>query len=107
VQRASIAAWSDEEHVQAVREVYRRKRDVVLPALEAKGLRLSGSTATFYLWIDVGGPSIPFAEGLLEHGVVCAPGAFFGPAGEGYVRFALVPTQEDCERAAAIIERVL
>jgi aspartate/methionine/tyrosine aminotransferase len=79
----------------------------VLPALEAKGLRLAGSTATFYLWLDVGGPSIPFAERLLGHGVVCAPGAFFGPAGEGYVRFALVPTQDECERAAAIIEKVL
>jgi acetylornithine aminotransferase len=107
VQRASIAAWSDEEHVRAVRDVYRRKRDVVLPALEAKGLRLAGSTATFYLWLDVGGPSIPFAKTLLEHGIVCAPGAFFGPAGEGYARFALVPTQAQCERAAEIISSVL
>ena len=106
VQRASIAAWSDDEHVDAVREVYRRKRDVVLPALEAKGLRLAGSEATFYLWVDVGGPSIPFARRLLEHGVVCAPGAFFGPAGEGYARFALVPTQAQCERAAEIIREV-
>ena len=79
----------------------------VLPALEAKGLRLAGSTATFYLWVDVGGPSIPFAERLLEHGIVCAPGAFFGPAGEGYARFALVPTQAECERAAEIIEEAL
>jgi len=107
VQRASIAAWTDDRHVEHVREVYRRKRDVVLPALEAKGLRLAGSEATFYLWVDVGGPSIPFAQGLLEHGVVCAPGAFFGPAGEGYARFALVPTQEQCERAAAIIGEAL
>ena len=107
MQRASIAAWSDEVHVATVRDVYRRKRDVVLPALEAKGLRLAGSTATFYLWVDIGGPSISFAERLLEHGIVCAPGAFFGPAGEGYVRFALVPTQAECERAAAIIEKAL
>jgi acetylornithine aminotransferase len=107
VQRASIAAWSDERHVEDVREVYRRKRDVVLPALESKGLRLAGSEATFYLWLDVGGPSIPFARRLLEHGVVCAPGAFFGPAGEGYARFALVPTQAQCERAAEIIREVV
>ena len=107
VQRASIAAWSDERHVEDVRDVYRRKRDVILPALERKGLRLAGSTATFYLWLDVGGPSIPFARRLLEHGVVCAQGAFFGPAGEGYARFALVPTQAQCERAAEIIGAVL
>jgi N-succinyldiaminopimelate aminotransferase len=107
VQRASIAAWSDERHVEAVREVYGRKRDVLLPALEDKGLRLAGSSATFYLWVDVGGASEPFARRLLEHGVVCAPGAFFGEAGEGYARFALVPTQERCEQAAAIIRSVL
>src|SRR3954469_7572949 len=103
VQRASVAAWSDEAHVEDVRALDRRKRDLLLPALEAKGLRLAGSTATFYLWMDVGGPSIPFAQKLLEQGIVCAPGAFFGPAGEGYVRFALVPTLEQCRRAAEIL----
>jgi succinyldiaminopimelate transaminase len=107
VQRASIAAWSDERHVEEVRELYGRKRDVLLPALERKGIRLAGSAATFYLWVEVGGPSEPFARRLLQHGLVCAPGSFFGAAGEGYARFALVPTQEECERAAAIIEEVL
>ena len=103
VQRASVAAWSDDAHVEDVRAIYRRKRETMLPALEAAGLRLAGSTATFYLWLDVGGPSEAFARRLLEQGVVCAPGSFFGPAGEGYVRFALVPTQEECERAAEIV----
>ncbi len=107
VQRASVAAWSDDAHVDGVRALYRRKRETLLPALEEAGLRLAGSTATFYLWLDVGGPSEPFARRLLEHGVVCAPGSFFGPAGEGYVRFALVPTQEQCERAAEIVRRVV
>jgi succinyldiaminopimelate transaminase len=107
VQRASIAAWSDEAHVESVRELYRRKRETVLPAFEDAGLRLAGSDATFYLWLDCNGPSIPFAQRLLEHGIVVAPGAFFGEAGEGYVRAALVPTQEQCERAATIIRSVL
>ncbi len=107
VQRASVAAWSDDAHVEDVRAIYRRKRETMLPALEGAGLRLAGSTATFYLWLDVGGPSEAFARRLLEHGVVCAPGSFFGPAGEGYVRFALVPTQEECERAAEIVRHAL
>jgi succinyldiaminopimelate transaminase len=106
VQRASVAAWSDDTHVEDVRAIYRHKRETLLPALEAAGLRLAGSTATFYLWLDVGGPSEAFARRLLEHGVVCAPGSFFGPAGEGYVRFALVPTQEECERAAEIVRAI-
>ena len=107
VQRASIAAWTDDAHVADVRALYARKRETILPVLEAGGLRLAGSAATFYLWLDVGGPSEAFARRLLEHGIVCAPGSFFGAAGEGYVRFALVPTQAECERAAAILREVL
>jgi acetylornithine aminotransferase len=107
VQRASVVAWSDDRHVEDVRALYRRKRETLLPSLEERGLRLAGSTATFYLWLDVGGSSEEFARRLLRHGIVVAPGSFFGAAGEGYVRFALVPTQEECERAAAILRKVL
>ena len=107
VQRASVAAWSDEKHVEAMRATYRRKRETLLPVLAAKGLRVAGGDATFFVWLAVDGPSEPFARKLLDHGILVAPGAFFGPAGEGYVRLALVPTQADCERAAAILEAVL
>ena len=107
VQRASVAAWSDDRHVEDVRALYRRKRETVLPALEERGLRLAGSEATFYLWLDVGGSSEEFARRLLAKGIVVAPGSFFGDAGEGYVRLALVPTQEQCERAALILREVL
>ena len=103
VQRASVAAWSDDAHVDDVRDLYRRKRDVLLPALEASGLRLAGSEATFYLWLDVGGSAEEYARRLLERGIVCTPGSFFGPAGDGYVRFALVPTLEQCQRAAEVL----
>jgi acetylornithine aminotransferase len=106
VQRASVAAWSDDEHVEDVRALYRRKRDTVLPALLDRGLRVSASDATFYLWAEVD-DSEAFARRLLEHGVVVAPGSFFGPSGDGFVRFALVPTQAECERAAAILREVL
>jgi acetylornithine aminotransferase len=103
VQRASLAAWSDEEHVDAVREVYRRKRETLLPALEAAGFRLAGGDATFFLWLAVDEPSEDVARRLLDRGLLVAPGSFFGPAGEGYVRLALVPTQAECERAAGIL----
>ncbi|MBD0338990.1 MAG: aminotransferase class I/II-fold pyridoxal phosphate-dependent enzyme [Thermoleophilia bacterium] len=108
VQRASIAAWGDEAHVEQTRARYRRKREVVGGALERRGLRIAGSAATMYLWVAVPGSetSESFAARLLEHGVVVAPGAYLGAAGEGYVRFALVPSLEECERAAAILEEV-
>ncbi len=106
VQRASVAAWSDESHVEAVREIYRRKREALLPALETAGMRPAGGDATFFLWLAVEGSSEAFARRLLERGILVAPGSFFGPAGEGYVRLALVPTLEDCARAARILGQV-
>jgi succinyldiaminopimelate transaminase len=106
VQRASIAAWGDEQHVEEMRERYRRKRQLLLDVLARKGLRVVGSQATMYLWVAVpeGEASEAFAERLLGRGVVAAPGPYFGAAGEGYVRFALVPSEEDCRRAAEILE---
>jgi acetylornithine aminotransferase len=109
VQRASIVAWNDEQHVSRTREAYRRKREVFLPVLERKGWRVAASEATMYLWVEVPGgeSSESAAERLLAHGVVVAPGAYLGVAGEGYVRLALVPTLAECERAAGILEEIL
>lgn len=109
VQRASVAAWSDEEHVAEARARYAAKRAVLLPALERAGLRVAASEATFYLWVAVpaGHTSESFAEKLLEGGLVLTPGSYLGPSGEGYVRFALVPTLERCERAASILGDLL
>jgi acetylornithine aminotransferase len=85
--------------------VYARKRELLLGALAELGWRVAGSEATMYLWVAVpeGETSEELAERLLEHGIVVAPGAYLGPSGEGYVRIALVPTVEDCERAAEIL----
>jgi succinyldiaminopimelate transaminase len=107
VQRASVAAWNDEAHVEAMREVYRAKRDSLVPVLQSKGLEHAGGEATFFLWLATEGPSEALARRLLELGIVTAPGSFFGPAGEGFLRLALVPTEDECERAAAIIEEGL
>jgi acetylornithine aminotransferase len=68
----------------------------VLPVLEQMGLRSAGGDATFFLWVE---GSDALAAEWLEAGVVVAPGSFFGPAGEGYLRISLVPSLEDCERA--------
>jgi N-succinyldiaminopimelate aminotransferase len=109
VQRASVVAWNDEEHVERTRAAYRRKRDALLPTLARKGIRVAGSEATMFLWLEVaqGETSEAFAARLLEHGLIVSPGTFFGPAGEGYWRLALVPTEAECRRAAEILEEVL
>ncbi|MBD0348265.1 MAG: aminotransferase class I/II-fold pyridoxal phosphate-dependent enzyme [Thermoleophilia bacterium] len=109
VQRAAVAAWDDEEHVERNRALYAEKRAIIVDALVRRGVRVAGSTATIYLWVEVPGsePSEAFAARLLERGVVVSPGSYFGPSGEGYVRIALTPPVEECRRAAALLEDAL
>jgi succinyldiaminopimelate transaminase len=98
VQRASVVAWNDERHVDETRARYGAKRDVMIQAIESRGWEVAASEATMYLW--VAGPD---AAELLERGIIVSPGEMFGPSGAGYVRFALVPTLDECERAAEIL----
>lgn len=110
IQRASVAAWNDEAHVEETRAVYARKRKVFLDLFASHGIRVPGSAATFYLWVAVPGDrtSLEWSLQLLDAAdVIVAPGSFFGPEGEGYVRVAMVPTFEECERAAAALDSVL
>jgi acetylornithine aminotransferase len=110
VQRASIAAWSDEGHVEEVRAVYARKRKLFLDLFASRGVRVAASEATFYLWVvvPVSTTSLDWSLHLLERAdVIVVPGSFFGPDGEGYVRMAMVPTIEECERAAEALDGVL
>ena len=108
VQRAAIAAWEDEAHVVEVRDRYRAKRDVLLPALRAAGLEPAGGPASFFLWLrlagsDGGRPADDEAAALAlldDHGLSLAPGSYLGPGGAGHLRLALVPTPERCAEAA-------
>jgi Aspartate/tyrosine/aromatic aminotransferase len=109
VQRASVVAWGDERHVEETRARYAAKRHVLLPVLATKGWEVVASDATMYLWVAIptGEQAEAVSERLLEYGLLVSPGTFFGPSGEGYIRFALVPTLEECERAATILKEAL
>jgi succinyldiaminopimelate transaminase len=102
VQAAAIAAWNDQEHVEERRRIFAAKRAVVLEFLSTAGIEVSGSEATFYLWFRApGGDDDAYARALLEERIVATPGRAFGPAGEGWMRLALVPTVEGCHDAVA------
>ncbi len=110
IQRASVAAWLDEIHVEENRRRYRQKRDLLLDVFERHGVHVAGSVATLYLWVRVptGETSLGWALHLLERSdIVVAPGSFFGPDGEGFVRMAMVPPIDDCARAASALEDLL
>jgi acetylornithine aminotransferase len=112
IQRAAIAAWGDETHVEQQRARYAARRAVFLEVLRRHGLEVEASQAAFYLWVRV--PEVDgrrdgmrFAEQLLERGVIVLPGGFMGPRGAEYVRLAYVPTLDVCREAAAILDRFL
>jgi succinyldiaminopimelate transaminase len=107
IQRVAALAWGDDAHVEGVRARYRAKRDVLAPVLAARGLRHAGGDASFFLWLDAGPDADALAARMLEAGVLVAPGSYFGPEGAGYLRLALVPTPEACERAAERLDALL
>ena len=110
-QHASIAAWSDEEHVRANRALYREKFAAVLEIL---GDRLPAPTpaGAFYLWPETPIPDTEFARRLFaEEHVTVLPGSFLSRArggqdpGANRLRLALVPPLDECIDAAQRIRR--
>jgi len=106
VQSAAAAAWSEDEHVAERRQVFARKRAVLRRAFEDMGYRVVCSRAGLYLWVQIGDDAAA-AGRLLERGVVVSPGSAFGAGGEGYLRLALVPTVEECEKAVEVLRSCL
>jgi len=111
IQDAAVAALGDETHVQAFRDEYRQKRDILCAALTRAGLEDCTPVSTLYVWqrVPKGMSSLEFATMLLQEkiAVVTTPGSWIAEPteggknpGEGYVRFALVPSLEDTRKAA-------
>jgi succinyldiaminopimelate transaminase len=103
VQAATAAALHDDAHVVEQRARYARRRAVVLPALEARGLVHDGGPSTFYLWLrdpDSARDGWAIADDLAATGLVVAPGDFYGTASADHVRVALTLTDEQVELVA-------
>ena len=105
-QFASIAAWSDEDHVVENRALYRAKFDAVTERL-APVLPVSIPKAGFYLWPRTSVSDTVFAKDLLRHtNVAVLPGSFLGRSvngvnpGADHIRMALVATMTETLEAA-------
>ena len=107
---ARILGPEGDAHVEHMREVYRRRRDLVIEALAAAGLEVAPPRGTIYVWAPVpdGHTSVSFAELVLEQAdVVVSPGSAYGPNGEGYVRLSLTVADDRLREAVARIEQHL
>jgi succinyldiaminopimelate transaminase len=103
VQAAAALAWTETAHVEQRRQVFAEKRRILLELCRQRGLRVHGSTAGLYLWVEVpaGTDDVDYAARLRAAGILVAPGSFFGKGQERFVRLALVPTADECRAAAA------
>jgi LL-diaminopimelate aminotransferase len=111
IQRATIAALTGPmEHLEESRQRYRRRRDVLVGALNDLGWQLKPPLGSFYVWVPTrdGMTSAEFGELLLDRaGVVVAPGAGYGPKGEGYIRFSLTVPDARLDEATERIRAAL
>lgn len=107
IQAAAVEALTGpQDSVAELCRVYQARRDVLAGALTDNGWPVARPKASMYLWArlpkaagDTG--SLAFAEDMIRKtGVVVAPGVGFGPFGEGFVRFALVDSEDRLKDAA-------
>lgn len=106
VQIAMTAALGDDDAPAAQREIYRARRAILEPALDAAGGTVHGSQAGLYLWTTFGEDAMISVGRLAESGVLVAPGMFYGVGGGSFVRVALTATDERIASAARRLERL-
>ena len=115
MQDAGIAALTSQKSKEFIKnniETYKKRRNLLVEALESAGFKVSKPEATFYVWLKISeklekGSSMKFAEKVLKHGIVVTPGIGFGEHGEGYVRFALTQSEERIKEGVERIKKAL
>lgn len=114
VQAAAIKVLTGpQDCVKKTVETYKRRRDTLIEGLNEMGWHISKPKATFYVWAHIpikysALSSMEFTTLLIkEAGVMVSPGTGFGEYGEGYVRFALVESEDRIKIALKRIKKVL
>jgi LL-diaminopimelate aminotransferase len=103
IQLAAVAAFGEPaDHLERLRDRYRRRRNLVIDALREIGIAIEPPKGTIYVWAPVpaGHDSASFAEEVLERAaVIVSPGSSYGPSGEGYFRISLTIGDERLSEA--------
>lgn len=92
VQQAAAAAYADDAHVAAQRDLYRGRRQTLADALCAHGFTIDHGEAGLYLWASRGEPCWETVSWFAERGILVTPGEFYGTAGALHVRIAFTAT---------------
>ncbi|MDD6164433.1 MAG: aminotransferase class I/II-fold pyridoxal phosphate-dependent enzyme [Anaerovibrio slackiae] len=110
IQAAAVEAITGDQSVVAeTKAAYERRRDVLCDGLIAAGWQMDKPPGTMFVWAPVPeqyADSESFVRDLLDKtGVLVTPGSAFGPSGEGYVRMALVQSEEDMQRIVEAVKQ--
>ncbi len=96
VQKAAIAAWSDQKHVLERNKIFAEKRQKIDQFFMKNNISVLPSNATFYVWVNIPASydsDIQFVNKILEStGIMLTPGSVFGESCNRNFRMALVPT---------------
>ncbi|MCC5779549.1 LL-diaminopimelate aminotransferase [Nitratireductor sp. B36] len=110
---AAAALNSDGTEIEEVREIYRRRRDVLVESFGRAGWDVPPPPATMFAWVPIPDAyrelgSLEFSKLLVEKAeVAVAPGIGFGEFGDQFVRIALVENEHRIRQAARSIKRFL
>ncbi|HXT61168.1 MAG TPA: aminotransferase class I/II-fold pyridoxal phosphate-dependent enzyme, partial [Pirellulales bacterium] len=111
---AIVALRGTEAAVEDQALLYQRRRNVLVDGLRRIGWEITPPRAGMFVWAKIPEPwasqmsTMDFAMKLLEEADVAAsPGSGFGPAGEGYLRMALVENENRLRQAVRQIGRCL
>lgn len=113
IQYAGVEALANplmESFISEMRDLYQRRRDIAVRALQEAGWPVEPPRGAIYLWAPVpaGYTSTEFVSHILdETGVVLTPGRGFGERGEGYFRIALTVAEERLQQAMERIKKVV
>ncbi len=114
IQIASIIALrGPQDCVGDIAKVYENRRNILISGLKNAGWVIEPPKATMFVWAPIPEPfkkmgSLEFTKYLLKNaGVAVSPGIGFGPAGEGFVRFALVENEHRIRQATRGIKKAL
>jgi alanine-synthesizing transaminase len=114
VQVAATAALNGpEECIREMREIYRRRRDVLVESFGRAGWEIPPPRASMFAWAPLPPPfqsvgSVEFSTLLVEKAeLAVSPGIAFGEYGEGFVRLALVENEQRIRQAARNLRRFL
>ncbi|MBN8964812.1 MAG: LL-diaminopimelate aminotransferase [Rhizobiales bacterium] len=114
IQVAATAALNGpEDCIREMRDIYRRRRDVMVESFERAGWTIPAPAASMFAWSPIPAPfqsmgSVEFSKLLVEKAeVAVSPGTGFGERGEGFVRIALVENEQRIRQAARNVRRFL